>query len=237
MERVLMSLFTRTRFWHDATHELYADSARRFLAAELVPNITRYVEQGEVDRSFWRKAGEAGLMAGSVPDADGGAGGGPGFAAITIYEQAATSDTSWGFAIQVIVIHYLIAFGSDAQKAEWLPGLINGETIGALAMTEPGCGSDVQAIRTHARRAGKVYRINGSKMFITNGRMADLVLLATKTDTVEGSKGISLILVDGNTAQGLERGQHLNKLGMRGSDTAELVFMDVEVPLDNLLGP
>jgi len=232
-----MSLFTRTSSWHDEAHELYADTVQRFLAAELVPNIVRYVEQGEVDRSFWQKAGQAGLMAGSVPEDYGGAGGGPGFDAITLYQQATTSDTSWGFAIQAIVIHYLITFGSDEQKATWLTGLAAGDVIGALAMTEPGCGSDVQSIRTYASRQTNFYRINGNKLFITNGRRADLIILATKTDIREGARGISLILVDATAAEGLSRGRHLDKLGMRGNDTADLTFDDVEVPLANLLGP
>ncbi len=230
-----MSLFTRTCSWHNETHEIYADTVRRFLAAELVPNITRYVEQGEVDRSFWHKAGKAGLMAGSVPEGYGGAGGGPGFDAITLYEQAATSDTSWGFAIQSIVIHYLMTFGSEAQKATWLPRLVAGEVIGALAMTEPGCGSDIQSIRTQARRQGNTYRITGSKVFITNGRRADLIVLAARTDTGAGAGGLSLILVDG-AVPGLSRGRHLDKLGLRGNDTADLTFDDVEVPDTNLLG-
>ena len=232
-----MGLFTPTSTWNDEIHQMYADLAERFIANELVPNIDKYVEQGVVDREFWLKAGDAGMMGGAVPEQYGGSGGGIGYDAITLYQQGACGDSSWGYGIQSIVIHYLVNYGSDDQKMSWLPRLVSGEIVGALAMTEPGCGSDVQSIRTSAERDGNCYRINGSKIFITNGQTADLVLLAVKTDREQGAKGISLILVDTRDADGFMRGRKLEKLGLRGNDTAELFFEDVKVPLTNLLGP
>ncbi|MCY4542892.1 MAG: acyl-CoA dehydrogenase family protein [Rhodobacteraceae bacterium] len=231
-----MELFTPAACWPEDEHFLVADAARRFFADRLVPNIGRYRKQGYVDRDFWLEAGRAGLMSGAVPEAYGGTDGGLGFDSVVLYELARVGDTSWGYGIQSIVIHYVLNYGSDDQKSYWLPRLLSGEVIGALAMSEPGTGSDLQAIRTTATMDGNLYRISGSKMFITNGWSADLVVLAVKTDPKRGAQGLSLILVDTRDAEGFRRGRRLEKLGLHGNDTAELFFDEVKVPLTNLLG-
>ncbi len=231
-----MSLLTETTGWAQDEHHMFAEMVSRFLADELAPNIDRWVEQGVVDRDFWRKAGAAGILGGAVAEEYGGSGGDIGFDAIALYEQARLGDVNWGMGIQSIVIHYLSTYGSEQQKARWLPGLVSGERIGALAMTEPGTGSDLKAVRTTATRDGNMYRINGSKIFITNGGSADLILTVTKTDPDAGSSGVSLIVVEPAQVEGFRRGKPLRKLGMKGNDTAELFYEDVKVPLTNLLG-
>lgn len=231
-----MSLIADMSAWAQDEHRMFADMAGRFLDAELVPNIEEWIAAGVVDRDFWRKAGAAGLMGGAMAEDYGGAGGDIGFDAVTLYEQAARGDAGWGFGIQSIVMHYVAGYGSDEQKARWLPGLVSGEIVGALAMTEPGTGSDLQAVRTSAQRDGNSYRLNGSKIFITNGGSADLVLVAAKTDRGSGARGMSLIAVETGGAEGFRRGRRLNKLGMKANDTAELFFEDVRVPMTHLLG-
>ncbi len=215
---------------------MFAEMVSRFFAEELAPNIATWVEQGVVGREFWRKAGQAGILGGAVAEEFGGAGGDIGFDAIALYEQARLGDVNWGMGIQSIVIHYIAAYGSSEQRARWLPGLVSGETIGALAMTEPGTGSDLKSIRTRARRDGNLYRISGSKIFITNGASADLVVTFARTGPEAGSRGASLIVVETAQTDGFKRGKTLKKLGMKGNDTAELFYEDAAVPLTNLLG-
>ncbi|KUJ77564.1 acyl-CoA dehydrogenase family protein [Ruegeria profundi] len=231
-----MTLFTATASWVTDEHRMFTEMADRFMEDELVPNIDRWIENGAVDRDMWRKAGDMGLMAGAIPEAYGGVGGGIGFDAVTMYAQSSHGDSGWGYAIQSIVVHYINAYGSEDQKAKWLSKLASGEMVGALAMTEPGTGSDVQAIRTTADKDGNSYRLNGSKIFITNGQSADLILVACKTDKTLGSKGVSLIAVETEGAEGFRRGRNLKKLGMKANDTAELFFEDVKVPMTHLLG-
>ncbi len=231
-----MSLFTPTSGWNREEHGIFADSVRRFFGQEMVPNIARWTEQGVCDREFWRKAGEAGITGGSIPEKYGGSEGGYGFDSVVIYEQARCSDTGWGFGIHSIVMHYILAFGTDDQKQRWLPRMVSGELIGALAMTEPGAGSDLQAIQTSAAKDGSLYRINGSKTFITNGTSADLIVTAVKTDKDAGSKGISLVVIETGETDGFSRGRKLAKLGLHGNDTAELFFDGAKAPMANLLG-
>ena len=232
-----MELFTPTStIWCHEEHLMFAESVRRFYAKELVPNMLRWNEQGSVDRQFWKKVGEAGIMGGSVPEQFGGSAGGLGFDSIALYEQGRVGDTGWGYGIQSIVIHYVLAYGSEEQKHRWLPRLVSGELVGALAMTEPSCGSDVQAIQTFAERHGNQYRINGSKTFITNGGSAELIVLAVKTEQKAGASGVSLVVVETEGTEGFRRGRSLEKLGLKGNDTAELHFENVKVPLTNLLG-
>lgn len=231
-----MTLFTQTSTWNQEEHLLFTDAVKRFYADELVPNMPRYDAEGMVDRDFWQKAGELGIMGGSVPEEYEGSGGSYGFDSITLYEQGKIGDGSWGYGIQSIVIHYLVKYASHDQKTYWLPRLISGKSIGALAMTEPGCGSDVQSIKTQAQKKGNHYQISGSKTFITNGGSADLIILATKTDPTKRAKGVSLILVETSELEGFRRGPRMNKLGQKGNDTAELFFEDVMVPQTNLLG-
>ncbi|TDE39744.1 acyl-CoA dehydrogenase family protein [Antarcticimicrobium sediminis] len=231
-----MSLITKTSGWAQDEHGMFADSVGRFYDAELVPNIDRWVEQGLVDRAFWTKAGEAGIMGGAIAEEFGGSGGGIGFDAIAVYEQGARGDSGWGFSIQSIVMHYLVSFATEEQKARWLPKLVTGEMVAAIAMTEPGTGSDLQAVRTTAEKDGNSYRLNGSKTFITNGHTADLIIVVAKTAKGAGAKGVSLIALETEGAEGFRRGRNLKKLGMKANDTAELFFEDVKVPMTNLLG-
>ncbi|MDA9008510.1 acyl-CoA dehydrogenase family protein [Alphaproteobacteria bacterium] len=231
-----MSLFSQSSVWPQEEHQMFEDSVKRFYTDELSPNINRWVDNGIVDREFWNKAGEAGIMGGAIAEEYGGSGGGLGFDSIALYEQSAKGDSSWGYGIQSIVVHYIVAYGTDEQKERWLPKLVSGEMVAAIAMTEPGCGSDLQAVQTTAVKDGNQYRINGSKIFITNGQTADLVIVVAKTDKSEGAKGVSLIAVETEGAEGYTRGRNLDKLGLKGNDTSELFFEDVKVPMTNLLG-
>ena len=231
-----MPLQTTTSTWYSEEHRLYTESVRKFFADELAPNIERWIDAGIVDRVFWVKAGEAGILGAAIEEAYGGAGAGISFDAITIYEQARCSDSGWGFGIQSIVIHYIRAYGTEDQKARWLPKLATGEMVAALAMTEPGCGSDVQSVRTSATKTGNEYLITGSKTFITNGQTANLICLAAKTDKDAGASGVSLIMVETDDLEGFRRGKNLSKLGLQAQDTTELFFEGVRVPKNNLLG-
>ena len=231
-----MPLQTTTSTWYSEEHRLYTESVRKFFADELAPNIERWIDAGIVDRVFWVKAGEAGILGAAIEEAYGGAGAGISFDAITIYEQARCSDSGWGFGIQSIVIHYIRAYGTEDHKARWLPKLATGEMVAALAMTEPGCGSDVQSVRTSATKTGNEYLITGSKTFITNGQTANLICLAAKTDKDAGASGVSLIMVETDDLEGFRRGKNLSKLGLKAQDTTELFFEGVRVPKNNLLG-
>ena len=231
-----MPLQTTTSAWYSEEHRLYTESVRKFFADELAPNIQRWIDAGIVDRDFWVKAGEAGILGAAIEEAYGGAGAGISFDAITIYEQARCSDSGWGFGIQSIVIHYIRAYGTEDQKARWLPKLATGEMVAALAMTEPGGGSDVQSVRTSATKTGNEYLITGSKTFITNGQTANLICLAAKTDKDAGASGVSLIMVETDNLEGFRRGKNLSKLGLKAQDTTELFFEDARVPKNNLLG-
>ena len=222
--------------WMTEEHLMFKESTRKFMAAEITPHTERWADQGEVDRDFWFKAGEAGLLGASAPEEFGGAGACRSFDAITAYEQARSGDSGWGFGVHNICTHYLTAYCNDEQKARWLPGLISGEIVPAIAMTEPGTGSDLQAVRTSADKDGDDYLINGSKIFITNGQQADIVIVVAKTDKNAGSKGISLIIVETKDAEGFQRGRNLKKMGQKGQDTSELFFENVRVPQANLLG-
>ena len=231
-----MGLMTPTATWNGEEHEIFSDAVRRFFDREMKPNIERWIAEGCCDRGFWLSAGEAGLMGGSVPEELGGSDGGLGFDSIVLYEQAACGDAGWGYGIQSIVTHYLLNYGSDEQKAKWIPRLVSGEAIGALAMTEPGGGSDVQSIRTTAVKDGNQYRLNGSKTFITNGMSADLIIVAARTGDETGAKGMSLVVVEAAETDGFRRGRKLEKMGLQGNDTAELFFDDAKIPMSNLLG-
>lgn len=220
------------------TEELTAlrDMTRAFCEKEIAPNIERFAEQHHVDRDLWNKAGEVGLLCMSIPEEYGGGGGTFAHEAVLIEEQARLADASWGVSLHNgIVAHYILAYGSEEQKKHWLPKMATGEVVGAIAMTEPGTGSDLQNVKTKAVKDGDDYVIDGNKTFITNGGQADLVIVVAKTDTGEGAKGISLILVE-TDREGFSRGRILDKVGMKGQDTAELNFSGVRVPQSNLLG-
>jgi acyl-CoA dehydrogenase len=229
-------LMTDRSAWE--TDELAAlrDLSRSFCEKEIKPNIERFIDQHHVDRELWNKAGELGLLCMSIPEEYGGGGGTFAHEAVLIEEQARIADSSWGASLHNgIVAHYLLAYGSEEQKQTWLPKMASGEVVGAIAMTEPGTGSDLQNVKTKASRQGDEYVIDGSKTFITNGGQADLIIVVAKTDVGEGAKGISLILVEAER-EGFRRGRVLDKVGQRGQDTSELFFDGVRVPTSNLLG-
>jgi long-chain-acyl-CoA dehydrogenase len=222
--------------WMDTDLDDFRDLARTFCEKEIKPNIERYIANRQVDRELWTRAGELGLLCASIPEEYGGGGGTFAHEAILIEEQARVGDSSWGASLHSgIVAHYLLAYGTEEQKLSWLPKLASGEVISAIAMTEPGTGSDLQNVKTKAIRDGDDYVINGAKTFITNGAMADLVLVVAKTNPAEAASGVSLIIVPTATA-GFRRGRVLDKIGMKGQDTCELFFDDVRVPATNLLG-
>ena len=226
-----------TPAWMTDDHNAYAQMVREFLNAELVPHQERWRAQGVVDRELWTKAGELGLLGATIPEQYGGTGAPKSFDAILFYEQGLAGDSGWGPAIQSIVAHYLISNGTEEQKQRWLPQLASGERIAAVAMTEPGTGSDLQAVQTTAVADGDYYVLNGTKTFITNGQTADLVCVVAKTDpSVPGSRGTSLIMVETEHASGFSRGRNLPKLGQKSADTSELFFEDVRVPRSFLLG-
>ena len=227
--------------WITDEHAMFAETARRFFETEMKPHAARWREQGEVDREFWAKAGEAGLLSPSVPIEYGGSGAPRSFDAVTAYEAGLVGDSSWGYGILSIVNHYMLAYATPEQKAKYLPKMAAGELIPSIAMTEPGTGSDLQSVKTTAELRGDRYVINGSKTFITNGGTCDFIVLVAKTDKTLGAKGVSLILVDtkdenGQPTKGFRRGRRLKKLGLPGQDTSELFFEDVEVPAENVIG-
>nr|WP_241248266.1 acyl-CoA dehydrogenase family protein [Nocardioides sp. KC13] len=227
---------TRRSPWMDQDLEDLRDLARTFCEKEIKPNIESYIANKQVDRDLWTKAGELGLLCLSVPEEYGGGGGTFAHEAVLIEEQARVGDSSWGAPLHSgIVAHYLVAYGTEEQKQEWLPKMASGEVVAAVAMTEPGTGSDLQSITTKAIRDGDDYVVNGAKTFITNGNQADMVLVAVKTDPEEKGAGISLVIVPTDTP-GFRRGRVLNKIGMKGQDTCELFFDDVRIPATNLLG-
>jgi alkylation response protein AidB-like acyl-CoA dehydrogenase len=216
-------------------HDQFRDSVRRFFERELIPHLARWEEEGIIDRGFWNKAGEAGLLCPTVPEEYGGPGLDFGFNAV-IDEELAYAGSTAGITLHSdIVADYLVAYGSEEQKKHWLPRMVSGETATAIAMTEPGAGSDLQGIRTTAKRDGNHYVLNGSKTYITNGQHADLVIVVAKTDPEAGARGVSLILVEADR-EGYARGRNLDKIGFHSQDTSELFFNDVRVPITNCLG-
>ena len=220
-----------------AEHEAFRETVRKFYEKEVVPNIEKYEQQQHVDRDLWNKAGAMGLLCATMPEAYGGSGVDRLYSMILIEEQAYAMDSSTGFSLHSdIVANYLNNFGNEAQKKDWLPKMASGETVTAIAMTEPGTGSDLQAVRTTAVLEGDDYVINGSKIFITNGYLCDMVIVVCKTGSSDkGSANLSLLIVEADRV-GFSKGKPLNKIGMKGQDTCELFFDNVRVPKENLLG-
>ena len=233
--RPLLNMLPRKLF--DADHEAFRDTVRKFYEKEVVPNIEKYEQQQHVDRDIWNKAGALGLLCTTMPEAYGGSGVDRLYSMILIEEQAYAMDSSTGFSLHSdIVANYIYNFGNEQQKQFWLPKMTTGETVTAIAMTEPGTGSDLQAVRTTAVLDGDDYVINGSKIFITNGYLCDMAIVVCKTGHSEkGSANLSLILVEADRV-GFSKGKPLNKIGMKGQDTCELFFDNVRVPKENLLG-
>jgi len=227
-------MIPRTLFSPD--HETFRDSVRRFMQTEVVPQEERWQEQGYVDREIWQKAGANGFLCSSMPEAYGGSDADKLYSVILIEEQARANSSSLGFGLHSeIVAPYLLNYGNAHLKKHYLPKMAAGEMIGAIAMSEPGAGSDLQAVKTTAVKKGDCYVVNGSKTFITNGWHSDLVIVVAKTDPAKGAKGTSLIVVD-TSMKGFSKGKRLKKMGLKGQDTAELFFDNVEVPAENLLG-
>lgn len=221
---------------YNEEHELFRASARRFVEERVAPFHAQWEKDGQVSREVWREAGEGGFLCCSVPEEYGGVGGDFRFGAVFTEELARMGTSGPSFHLHSeIVAPYLIHYGTEEQKRKWLPKMVSGEVIAAVAMTEPGAGSDLQNIRTTAIADGDDYVINGQKVFISNGQLADLVVLACKTDPSAGGKGVSLVLVEGDR-EGFTRGRNLEKAGYKAQDTSELFFNDVRVPKSNLLG-
>ena len=215
---------------------MYRKSVREFLQNEFVPCQEKWREQHRPDAEAWKKAGQTGLLLPDVPDEYGGGGGTFAHQAV-VTEELAQAGLNFGCGVQSIVSHYILAYGNDAQKKKWLPAMAQGELVGAICMTEPSAGSDVQAIKTAARREGSNYILSGSKTFITNGFHAALLCVAAKTDPkVAGFRGISMIVVETKDLKGYRVGNSLEKVGMHEIDTCELFFDDIRVPTANLLG-
>ena len=228
-------MIPRTLF--SAEHEDFRKSVARFYAEEVVPHREAWEAQQHIERKVWTRAGELGFLCTAIPEEFGGMGGDRLYSVILMEEQAYALDSGTGFSLHSdIVAHYLNNFGSKEQKLEWLPKMASGEVVTAIAMTEPGTGSDLQSVKTTAVADGDDYIINGSKIFITNGYLSDMAIVVAKTgNSGEGSKDISLIMVEA-TREGFTKGKPLKKVGMHAQDTCELFFNNVRVPKKNLLG-
>lgn len=231
----LASMLPRQLF--NDEHEAFREMVRKFYEKEVIPHTEKYEQQQHIDRELWNKAGELGLLCATMPEAYGGSGVDRLYSMILIEEQAYAGDSATGFSLHSdIVANYILNFGNETQKQQWLPKMATGEVVTAIAMTEPGTGSDLQAVRTSAVLEGDEYVINGSKIFITNGYLCDTAIAVCKTGHSEkGSANLSLIMVEADRA-GFSKGKPLNKIGMKGQDTCELFFDNVRVPKENLLG-
>lgn len=217
-------------------HELYRDAVRKFIEAEITPFHDRWEKDGVVPRELWLKAGQAGVLCSNVSEEYGGPGADFLYNVVLHEELAKAMATGPGFAIHSdMVATYIYRFGTEEQKRTWLPKMVSGEAIGALGLTEPGAGSDLKAIQTRAVRDGDDYVINGQKVFISNGQLCDLVVLACKTDPNAGARGMSFIIVESDRP-GFARGKNLEKIGAKAQDTSELFFEDVRVPVSNRIG-
>ena len=224
------------RSWSDEDLELYRDNVVRFIETEMVPDDEASRQRGHVGHALWRRAGELGLLCADIPEAFGGGGGDFRHEAVFYEEMARRGLSGMSTSVHAIVAHYFLNHGTDAQKRHYLPRMARGELVGAIAMTEPGAGSDLQGVRTRADRNGDGWLINGSKTFITNGFLAGVVLVVCKTDPALGAKGTSILIVETADREGFRVGRVLDKIGLKAQDTSELFFDDVRVNADALLG-
>ncbi len=217
---------------------IFEDAVGKFFDEHAPESRTaKWREDGIVERALWNEAAEAGLACLSIPEAYGGMGGDYRHEVILMEQLGAKAVDGFGLSLHnAIVAHYILHYGTEEQKQRWLPGMADGTYVSAIAMTEPGAGSDLQGIKSTARLDGDEYVINGSKTFITNGQTANLVIVVAKTDPTQGARGTSLLVVETDKVQGFERGRNLDKLGQEAADTSELFFNDVRIPADNLLG-
>ena len=223
--------------WISGDLEIFQDGIRKFVERELAPNEDRWWKQQYIDREVWYKAGEMGMLCASIPEEYGGGGGTFAHEAIITMEQARAGVSSLGTNVHSgIVAHYILRYGTEEQKRKWLPKMATGELVAAIAMSEPGAGSDLKSVKTRALKDGDSYVINGSKTFITNGYHANLILVICKTDPEAGARGVSIVVVETDGQQGFRRGRILEKMGQKGQDTAEFFFDDMRVPFANLLG-
>jgi acyl-CoA dehydrogenase len=224
----------------DEELDIFSDAVGQFFEKECVPHVPAWRKAGIVPREIWKKAGEMGLLGASVPEEYGGAGGDFRHEAIIIEQQQWKGVDGFGITLHnAIIAPYITAYGTEEQKRRWLPKICSGELVTAIAMTEPGAGSDLQNIKTTAKRDGNEYVINGSKTFISNGQTANLILVCAKTDPTKGAKGISIVCVETDPVEGdggFRRGRNLDKVGQHAADTSELFFDDVRVPATHLLG-
>ena len=225
-----------TSSWMTPELEGFRDAVRRFVASEVAPHQQRWREQQHVDRDLWHKGGAMGILCADIPEQYGGSGGSFAHQAIVFEELGYCGDMAFGIHVHAIVAHYLLNQGTEAQKLKYLPKLASGEMVAAIAMSEPGAGSDLKGIRTSAVRTADGYKVNGSKTFISNGYLADLVVVVVKTDADAGAKGVSLLLMETKDNPGFRVGRILEKVGQKGQDTCELFFDDAHVALDNVLG-
>jgi acyl-CoA dehydrogenase len=233
----MSALQTATPSWKTDDLVLFEEEVYKFFSRELAPHVEKWRDQGMVDRWAWEKAGEAGLLCMSMPEEYGGAGGTFAHEQIFCEQQVRAGVEGFGAGLHnCIVAPYINHYGTEEQKKRWLPRMAKGELIGAIAMTEPGTGSDLQAVKTTAIKTGNQYVVNGSKTFITNGQTANLIIVVAKTDPSEGAKGVSLMVVETDDADGFKRGRNLKKLGNKAQDTSELFFDEVKIPADNMLG-
>ncbi|AOZ03265.1 acyl-CoA dehydrogenase [Cupriavidus sp. USMAHM13] len=224
------------RSWMKEELTMYRDTVVRFVENEMVPGDEAARQRGHVGREIWRRAGELGLLCADIPEAYGGGGGDFRHEAVFYEEMARRSLTGMAASVHSIVAHYLLNHGTEAQKQRYLPRMARGELVGAIAMTEPGAGSDLQGVRTRAERQGDGYVINGAKTFITNGYLAGLVLVVAKTDPAQKAKGMSILIVETEDRPGYQVGKVLDKIGLKAQDTSELFFDNVRVGADCLLG-
>ncbi|MBU2607203.1 MAG: acyl-CoA dehydrogenase family protein [Alphaproteobacteria bacterium] len=227
----------KSNWRNDEEMDIFSDAVGQFFEKECAPHVPAWRKAGVVPREIWTKAGEMGLLCASVPEEYGGAGGDFRHEAIIIEQQQWKGVDGFGITLHnAIIAPYITAFGTEEQKRRWLPRMASGELVTAIAMTEPGAGSDLQNIKTTAIKDGDGYVINGSKTFISNGQTANLVLVCAKTDPTQGAKGISILCVETEEVEGFTRGRNLEKVGQHAADTSELFFNDVKVPASALLG-
>jgi acyl-CoA dehydrogenase len=222
--------------WMNPELESFRDAVRRFVDSEITPHQQRFKQQQHVDRALWNKGGEMGLLLADIPEQYGGSGGTFAHQAVVFEELSYAGDMAFGIHVHAIVAHYILNQGTEAQKQKYLPQLASGAMVAAIAMSEPGAGSDLKGIRSTAVAGPDGYKVNGSKTFISNGYLADLIVVVVKTDPAAGARGVSLLLLETKNNPGFRVGRILEKVGQKGQDTCELFFDDAHVALENVLG-